>query len=319
MAEFGSAARAFDARVRGAAERARLVADAEALLARSDAAGLRLLAATEPCYPAPLRRLADPPPVLWALGALERLDRPAVAIVGTRDATAYGERIARLLAGALAHAGAAVVSGMARGIDAAAHRAALDAGGATVAVLGTGADVAYPRAHRPLHREIAGRGLVLSELPPGEKAGPASFPRRNRIIAGLARLTIVVEAGARSGALITAREALDLGDDVAVVPGPIDAPQSAGSNALLRDGAHPILEVADALQLAGLAAAPAPAVRPLDPAERRVWEALSRGPLDVDTLAIVTALPAADCLGAVTSLELDGLLVAELDGRLRRQ
>lgn len=280
---------------------------------------MHFLASGDAHYPAALRDLDDPPPVLWSLGDLAHLERPVVAIVGTRDATAYGERITRALATALAHAGAAVASGMARGIDAVAHRAALDAGGATIAVLGTGADVAYPRAHRPLHREIARHGLLLSELAPGEAAGPASFPRRNRIIAGLARLTIVVEAGAKSGALITARDALEAGRDVAVVPGPIDSPQSAGSNALLRDGAHPILDVLDAVQLAGLVAGPARSVRAMTAAEARVWEALARGALDVDTLAIATALPATDCLAAVTTLELDALVVCELDGRVRRR
>lgn len=294
VARFGSARRAFDEGLPSAANRSALLAEAEGHLRRGETAGVLPVAANEAGYPPPLTRLDDAPPVLWLLGDPAHLAGPAVAIVGTRDATAYGERITRALAAALARAGAVVVSGMARGIDAAAHRATLEAGGSTVAVLGTGADVAYPRAHRPLHREIARRGLVLSELPPGEAAGPASFPRRNRIIAGLARLTIVVEAGVKSGALITAREALDAGRDVAVVPGPIDAPQSTGSNGLLRDGAHPILDVADAVQLAGLTAAVSRPVRALSAAEARVWEALAKGALDADTLAIVTALPTTD-------------------------
>ena len=269
-------------------------------------------------FPAALENLPDPPVALFALGSAA-VEGPAVAIVGTRAATAYGERVTRELAGAFARAGACVVSGMARGIDAAAHRAALDAGGRTVAILGTGVDVAYPASHRVLHRDIARRGLLLSEMPPGATPNRGSFPRRNRIIAGLADLTLVVEAGLRSGALITAGHALDLGRMVAAVPGPIDSPQSAGANELLRDGAAVVASVADAMALVGLTA-PVKGERAAgSPDEQAVWDALGRGPLDLDTLAARSGLPARQCMAAVTALELAGAIECALTGEVRRR
>jgi DNA processing protein len=223
------------------------------------------------------------------------------------------------IAGALAKAGATVVSGMALGIDAAAHRAALDANGATVAVLGTGADVAYPRAHVALHAEIAERGAVLSELPPGAHSHGGSFPERNRIIAALASATIVIEAPFDSGALITANRALELGRDVAIVPGPIDSPQSQGANALLRDGAHPIVAVADALALVGLAPPSVPSAPRLEgESELRIWRALDDGSATMDELCARTGLPVTQCLTTVTALELRGLIECALTGEIRR-
>jgi DNA processing protein len=271
-------------------------------------------------YPAALLDLRSPPRVLWAIGDLATLKTPVVAIVGTRKATPYGGRATREIAGALARGGACVISGMARGIDGTAHLAALDARGRTVAVLGTGVDIAYPAGHRPLHARIREHGLLLSEELPGAHAGPGSFPRRNRLIAALASITIVVEAGVKSGAIITAMHALELGRTVAAVPGPIDAPQSAGTNALLRDGAVVIADVADALQLAGLT----PPLRRPDPeiatgAERAVWSALGDGALDVDTLTVRSGLPARECLAAVTTLELSGAIECALTGEIRRR
>jgi len=223
------------------------------------------------------------------------------------------------ICGALARAGATVVSGMALGIDAAAHRAALDVDGATVAVLGTGADVAYPRAHVALHDEVARRGAVVSEMPPGARSHRGSFPERNRIIAALASVTIVIEAPFKSGALITARIALELGRDVAVVPGPIDSPQSQGSNAWLRDGAHPIVAVADALTLAGLAPPAVPSAPRLESeGEVRIWRALDEGSATMDELCTRTGLPVTQCLTTVTALELRGLIECALTGEIRR-
>jgi DNA processing protein len=271
-------------------------------------------------YPPALLDLRSPPRVLWALGDLQTLVPPVVAIVGTRKATPYGERVTRELAGALARAGACIVSGMARGIDGYAHAAALDVGGRTVAVLGTGVDVAYPAAHRPLHRRIRERGLLLSEELPGAHALPGSFPKRNRVIAALASITIVVEAGADSGAGITAGHALELGRTVAAVPGPIDSPQSKGTNLWIRDGATVIVEVDDALQLAGLtrrAKRPDPEIA--SGAEHAVWAALAGGALDVDTLAARSGLPARECLAAVTTLELNGAVECALTGEIRRR
>src|SRR5687768_13068780 len=281
---------------------------------------MRRIAIGDEGYPAALLDLRSPPRVLWAIGDLAVLDAPVVAIVGTRKATPYGVRATREIAGALARAGACVVSGMARGIDGTAHLAALEVQGRTAAVLGTGVDIAYPAGHRPLHARIREHGLLLSEELPGAHAGPGSFPRRNRLIAALASITIVVEAGLKSGAIITATHALELGRTVAAVPGPIDAPQSAGTNTLLRDGAVVIADVADALQLAGLT----PPLRRPDPdlasgAERAVWRALGDGALDVDTLTVRSGLPARECLAAVTTLELNGAIECALTGEIRRR
>lgn len=318
IATFSSAARALDAAFAPEVSRAAYAA-ADAVLARGSSAGLSLVSRTDADYPVSLDELHDPPAVLWSIGDWTTLQAPIVAIVGTRRATSYGQRVTREIATALARAGACVVSGMALGIDACAHRAALDANGKTIAVLGTGADVAYPRAHVALHRELCQRGLVLSELEPNARSDAGSFPRRNRIIAGLARLTIVIEAPVRSGALITSREALDLGRDVAAVPGPIDSPQSQGSNELIRDGAHAITSVADALALVGLdpIVRSAPALR--DEVEVRIWSALDAPAASLDELCARAALPVSACLAAVTSLELRGAIECSLTGEIRRR
>ena len=301
-------------------ERAPLIGAARTLLERAEAAGARVLAYGSADYPSRLRELPDPPPLLFARGALEWMaGGPVVAIVGTRGATAYGERVTREIAGQLARGGALVISGMARGIDAAAHHGALESGGRTAAVLGTGIDIAYPAAHRALHAEIGAHGLLLAEQPPGEKASGGSFPERNRIIAALAELVIVIEAPVKSGALITAKHALELGRTIATVPGPIDSPQSAGSNELLRDGAHCIASAADALALAGLTAPPRAPARDVEGPDRVVWDALGRGALDLDTLASTTALPAREVLAAVTRLELSGAVECALTGEVRRR
>jgi len=270
-------------------------------------------------YPPSLLDLPQPPETIWRIGQLDVLAGPVVAIVGTRQATMYGERVTRELAGALARAGACVLSGMARGIDGVAHRAALDVGGKTAGVLGTGVDIAYPLAHRALHAKIASSGLLLSELPPGAHSHRGSFPQRNRLIAALARLIIVVEAPKDSGALITSQRALELNRDIAVVPGPIDLPQCEGSNLLLRDGAHPIMSIADALSLVGLTAPVRTLVDPHDPDELRVWQALRQGPADLDTLCHRAALPVQRCLAAVTALELKGSIECALTGEVRKR
>jgi DNA processing protein len=318
VARFGSPAAALphvgDPAIRAAALKA-----ACAALDSAGDAGAEVWISGGDRYPSTLDDLPDPPPYLFALGARATLDAPTVAVVGTRALTAYGARITRELAGALARAGACVISGLARGVDAAAHVAALDAGGRTAAVLGTGIDVPYPAAHAALHARIVERGLVLSEHAPGERASPGSFPRRNRLIAALSQVTIVVEAGHRSGALITAAHALELGRTVAAVPGPIDSSQSAGTNELLRDGAVVIATVADALALLGLGGPRKPADYEGTPEERRVWEALAAGPLDLDALTARAALPVRACLGAVTALELAGVIECALTGEIRRR
>jgi len=270
-------------------------------------------------YPIALEDLRYPPRQLYALGDASMLIGRRVAIVGTRRPTAYGLRVTRAIAGELARGGASIISGMARGIDAAAHRAALEAEGHTVAVMGTGIDVPYPTGHRALHELLAMRGLVLSEYGTGIGAHSGAFPRRNRIIAALAPVTIVVEAGHRSGALNTANQALELTRVVAAVPGPIDSPESCGTNELIRDGAMVIASVADALSLVGVSPPPKNRDAELSEKDLRVWQALSGGGLDVDSLAARSRLPARECLAAVTSLELLGMVECLLTGEVRRR
>lgn len=200
------------------------------------------------------RDLSRPPAGLWCLGdagALAGAPDGHVAIVGTREASPYGIRVAERLAAACARAGLVVVSGLARGVDAAAHRAALAEGGRTIGVQGTGVDVPYPASHRTLHDALVRDGTVISEMEPGTRATPGCFPRRNRLIAALCRVTVVVEAGFKSGAINTASQALELGRTVAAVPGRIDDVGSSGANLLIRDGAQVITELADLLALFG--------------------------------------------------------------------
>lgn len=271
-------------------------------------------------FPIELLDLSHPPERLYALGQADALKPPRVSIVGTRKSTAYGERVTRSLTTTLVRAGVSVISGMARGIDGVAHRTALEAGGRTVAILGTGIDVPYPAGHRHLHRMIADKGLVLSENPPGATAHQGAFPKRNRIIAALSPVTIVVEAGHKSGALNTASQALELGRIVAAVPGPIDSEQSAGSNQLLRDGAAVIASVADALTLLGVIAPTQTevAAQDLPESDRQLWEALAGGPADVDRLSARTGLPIAECLASISSLEIRGLVECSIGGEIRR-
>jgi DNA processing protein len=272
-------------------------------------------------YPRELLDLQHPPSELFTMGLPAALSQPRVAIVGTRNSTAYGERITRSLTRALVRSGVSVISGMARGIDGAAHRTALEEGGNTVAVLGTGIDVPYPVGHRQLHRAIAERGLVVSENPPGVTARKGAFPKRNRIIAALAPVTIVIEAGFRSGALNTASQALELGRTVAAVPGPIDSDQSRGSNQLLRDGAVLIAAADDALALLGISPPKGedhPIPR-LPETEQKVWDAIATGFTDIDSLPATTGLTMAECLAAVTSLEILALVDCSLAGEVRRR
>ena len=273
-----------------------------------------------PEYPRELLHLAHPPSPLFAIGDRDLLDRPTIAVVGTRNSTGYGERVTRNLGLAFARAGVTVVSGMARGIDSKAHRTALENGAGTVAVLGTGIDVPYPVGHRALHRQIATSGLVLSENPPGETARKGSFPKRNRIIAALAPVTIVVEADFRSGAINTATQALELSRTVAAVPGPIDSDQSRGTNQLIKDGAQVITRPEDALALIGITLKPEKPPTPLLPdTEQKIWDALSDGVKLTDDLPALTGLTLAECLAAITSLEIMGLVECTLAGELRRR
>jgi DNA processing protein len=259
-----------------------------------------------PGYPELLRAIYDPPRRLFLRGARpELLDGPCIAIVGARACSPYGAHVARSLGRALAAAGAVVVSGLARGVDGEAHRGALEASGATVAVLGCGIDRDYPRTHADLARRIAGSGLIVSEYPPGVEPAPWRFPARNRIVAGLCRAVVVIEARERSGALITAEFALEEGREVLAVPGEITSALSAGTNALLRQGAAPLLAPEDALAAVGLEAPPA---RPAAPegAPGAVLAALADAPDDMDGLSRRTGIPPADLAAILTVLELEG-------------
>jgi len=204
-----------------------------------------------PGYPPLLQEIPDPPVVLWLRGQTPALSSPAVAVVGSRAASPGGRLVAARLARDLSRAGLTVVSGLARGIDGAAHQAALEAGGQTLAVLGCGADVVYPREHRELARRIAASGAVVSELLPGSPPLAFHFPLRNRVISGLSRAVVVVEAGERSGSLITARAALEQGRDVLAVPGGIMSGRHRGSHSLIKDGARLVETVDDVLDEIG--------------------------------------------------------------------
>jgi len=217
-------------------------------LQRAEGGGARFLVFSDPEYPAGLREIPDPPLALYLLGRLLPEDRTAVAVVGSRHPTLYGKAAARRISGDLAAAGITVVSGMARGIDSHAHQAALEAGGRTVAVLGSGILVPYPRENRSLMERISASGAVLSEFPPDAPPEPFHFPRRNRIISGASLGTVVVEAAEESGSLITARSALDQGRDVFAVPGPVTSPLSRGTHRLIREGARLTESVKDILE-----------------------------------------------------------------------
>jgi DNA processing protein len=280
---------------------------------------IQTVAATSASFPECLRDLDVIPDPIYAIGDLSLLERPMVSVVGTREPTAYGLRTARNIASALARNGVVIVSGMARGIDAAAHQSALESGGSTIAVLGTGIDVPYPVGNAGLHRVIGERGLVLSENAPGARANKGSFPRRNRIIAALGKLTIVVEGGHKSGAINTANHVLSLGKTLAAVPGPIDSPQSKGANQLLRDGAAVIADVADALVLAGVTDTKQSEPVQLSDIESRVWSAIGGEALGLDAIAQRAALSVRECLASVTALELGGMVESLVTGEVRRR
>ncbi|WP_330947237.1 DNA-processing protein DprA [Thermomonas sp. LB-4] len=295
-----------------------------------------LLGWADAAYPPLLRRIASPPATLFVAGDADLLWRPAVAIVGSRAATAGGRANAGQFAAALARAGLCVTSGLAAGIDAAAHRATLDAGGTTVAVLGTGPDIAYPACHRALMAQIAQSGAVVSEHPPGTQPLRTHFPSRNRILVGLSLGIVVVEAATRSGALITARLAGDAGREVFALPGSIHNPMARGCHRLIREGAALVetpAEVAEALaplvrdlvrSLRGeLSACPAPASGaagsglPDLPHINRLWDALGHDPTGMDELLERSGLTAAAVSSMLLALELEGRVAAE-HGRYSR-
>jgi DNA processing protein len=270
-------------------------------------------------YPPLLTCTADPPPVLWTRGCPKVLWEPTVAIVGSRAATAYALSVGSRLSGELANRGIVVASGLARGVDSAAHRGALDAGGRTVAILGSGLDRVYPPEHEDLAETIATTGVVLSELGPGAPPAPENFPLRNRIISGISLAVVVVEASEKSGSLITARCATEQGRDVMAVPGSVLSGRNRGSHSLLKDGAKVVETADDILEELGWpeARVAAGAAKSLssDPLLAKMEPGEMYG---LDELAESTALPASKLLPRLMELELEGQVAAVAGGRFTR-
>ncbi|RRR77468.1 MAG: DNA-protecting protein DprA [Candidatus Viridilinea halotolerans] len=291
------------------AARARLDLDAE--LERVAAAGVTLLCLDDPGYPRLLREIPGAPPLLYVRGALTAADDWAVAVVGTRAPTTYGRDATLRFSGELARAGVTVVSGLALGIDTVAHEAAIDAEGRTLAVLGCGVDQPYPERNRRLAARIIEQGALISDYPLGTMPIPANFPPRNRIISGLSRGCLVVEAGERSGALITVGFALEQGRDVFALPGPIFSRQSVGCNRLIRDGAGLVTNAQDLLADLELTTASvqreARTEIPGDPAEAALLQLLSYEPTAIDELGRAAGLSAPATAAALALLELRGL------------
>lgn len=289
---------------------ARDTLDLDDELARIERLGYRLLTWEEADYPERLREIPAPPPVLYLWGDLRPQDRWAAAVVGTRRPTAYGTAVARDLAAVLAASGVTVVSGLARGIDIIAHQSALEAGGRTLAVLGSGLDRLYPPEHRHLAERIAGGGAVLSDYPLGTAPEAGNFPPRNRIISGLALAVVIVEAGEGSGALITADFAGEQGREVFAVPGSIYSRASRGTNRLIRSGARPLVAFEDVLEALNLDVVirqeEVSQALPEDETEAKILAALSSEPVHVDELQARCGLPAAQISASLAMLELKG-------------
>lgn len=297
---------------------AEAVAAAEAWL---DQPGNHVVTLADAAYPHRLLEIADPPALLYVKGRLELLARPALAVVGSRQATAQGLLNAESFAHAFSEAGLTVASGLALGIDAAAHRGGLAGAASTIAVLGTGADIVYPARNRALAHEVAERGALVSEFPLGTRALAAHFPRRNRLISGLALGCLVVEAAADSGSLITARLAVEQGREVFAIPGSIHSPLAKGCHALIKQGAKLVESAADVLEELRFATPAAPRRTVDDVADARaraLLAALGDDPADSDTLAARCGLSAADTAALLTQLELEGRIAALPGGLFQR-
>lgn len=289
-----------------------------AALAWAGQTGNRILTLDDPAYPRLLLQTPDPPNVLYAIGHVELLDRPSLAVVGSRNATPQGLANAEAFAAALSRAGLTIVSGLALGVDTAAHRGGLEGSGSTIAVIGTGADRVYPARNRDLARRIAEAGLVLSEFPLGTPALAGNFPRRNRVISGLARGVLVVEAAQRSGSLITARLAAEQGRDVFALPGSIHSPLSKGCHQLIKQGAKLVDDVQDILDELGLSTAPVPSEAGAPARDDSLLQLMGFDPCDTDTLAARSGRPVEQLSAALLELELDGRVASLPGGRYQR-
>ncbi len=274
--------------------------------------GIQVLTWDDEAYPRHLKEIDQPPPVLYMRGSLLPEDDWAVAIVGTRKVTAYGRQVAEEVATTLALSGVTIVSGLARGVDSLAHQAALNAGGRTLAVLGNGVDLVYPPENRKLAAQLIEHGALVSDYALGTQPDGQNFPPRNRIISGLSLAVIIIEAGVTSGALITASFAAEQGRDVFAVPGNINAPQSQGTNRLIRDGAQPLLSPQDVLEALNLTMVTQhQAVRvalPSDPVEARLYKLLSREPMHVDEIRAQADLPIEAVSATLAMMELKGMV-----------
>jgi len=276
------------------------------------AQGVQVLTWDDEDYPARLREFTNAPPVLYIRGTLLPTDTWSVAIVGTRRATAYGRQIADETARTLVQNGVTIVSGLARGIDGIAHQAALDAGGRTIAVLGCGVDRIYPPEHRQLAERIMANGALISDYPMGTAPEAYNFPPRNRIISGLSMATVVIEAGLKSGALITAKFAAEQGSDVFALPGQVTAPQSKGTNHLIRDGAYPLLdprEILEVLELTMISEHRAiRSVLPANALEAQIFDILDIEPVHVDEIRARSSLPIEQVTSTLAIMELKGMV-----------
>lgn len=289
----------------------------EQVLSWLEEPGNHLLTLADAEYPPALLETADPPTVLYVKGSVDRLSMPALAIVGSRNATPQGLSTARDFARALGSAGLTIVSGLALGIDTAAHEGGLASSGSTVAVVGTGLDIVYPARNRDLAHRIAAEGAIVSEFPIGTKAIPSNFPRRNRLISGLARGVLVVEAAIRSGSLSTARYAGEQGREVLAIPGSIHSPLSRGCHALIKQGAKLVESASDVLEelrLTSQAVEVVDRVSDDDP----LLAALGHDPCDFDTLSQRTGLPVGSLQTRLSELELEGRIACLPGGRFQR-
>lgn len=296
-------------------------AEIDAALAWAGEPGNTILTLSDAAYPRKLLDAPDPPTVLYVKGRADLLDAPAIAIVGSRNATPQGESNAEAFAAALSEAGLAIVSGLALGIDAAAHRGGLRGKGSTIAVIGTGIDRVYPARNQALAREIAEQGAIVSEFPLGTPALKENFPRRNRIISGLANGCLVVEAAERSGSLITARLAGEQGRDVFAIPGSIHSPLSKGCHKLIKQGAKLVDDARDILDELGFCAATerkSAAAAPPDTESAKLLDCLGYDSCDVDTLALRSGLTAERLYAILLQMELDGRIASLPGGRFQR-
>ena len=310
------------ARALGASPNVTTIALIERTLRWLDLPENHLLTLADPRYPPALLHIPDPPILLYARGDVTLLQRACLAVVGSRNATAQGLLNAEHFSRALSHAGHTIVSGMALGIDAAAHLGGLAGAASTVAVIGTGIDIVYPARNRALAHRIAERGCLISEYPLGTPAIASNFPRRNRIISGLSRAVLVIEAAAQSGSLITARVAAEQGRDVFAIPGSIHSPLAKGCHQLIKQGAKLIESAQDILEEFGTLVAPVAlatvAPVPVPPENARLLGALGFDPVDGDTLAARCGLGAGDLSAQLLSLEMQGLLEILPGGSVRR-